>query len=466
MSKLSSAFTSVNQEFSNHKLKPEISNLPDWFDGQVLRVGPAKFEYGNIKLNHWFDGLAMLYSFSSNSKDICFSNKYLESEQYFAAKKGRMKYDEFGTMVPSKLSKVAAIIKTILGLQTEKPSFNVNILNIKNKLLATSEVTTMLEFDRKNLQTLEEFKFVDGLKGQFSCAHPQFDPITKEQLNFAVDISKDCKYSLYKISKNSCDREVLYQFSNQQFIYNHTLFLTENYVVLYLGPLRANPIDFLSKPISEVIAYDINAKCQLLIVNRNTHKTELIDAPRFVMLHSANAFEKNQKIHLDFIEYTDDLEPYKRFYFENINNDDCKLQMQISRVVIDLENNLADKVIIADKNAEFARINENYLTKDYQFMYLANRKDHAEFFNSIIKLDLHNDRVSEYDFGDDYVSEPIFIASPEAKSEDDGLIFVNVIDSSKKLSYIVYLNAADLSLVYKAYLPIQIPPALHGIYLK
>ncbi|QIW11092.1 carotenoid oxygenase family protein [Francisella sp. LA112445] len=466
MGKLSSVFTSVDQELLDYKLKPEISNLPSWFSGQVLRVGPAKFEYGKIKLNHWFDGLAMLYSFNSNGKDICFSNKYLESEQYIAAKKGRMKYDEFGTMVPSKISKIAAVIKTILGLQTEKPSFNVNIISIKNKLLATSEVTTMLEFNRKDLKTLKEFKFVDGLKGQFSCAHPQFDPVTKEQFNFVVDISKDCKYSLYKVSKDSCEREVLHQFSNQQFIYNHTLFLTENYVVLYLGPLRANPIDFLSKPISEVISYDSDAKCQLLIVNRNTHETKLVDAPSFVMLHSSNAFEKGQKIHLDFIEYTDNLEPYKRFYFENINNDDCKLEMQVSRVIINLENNLVSKVIIADKNAEFVRINEKFLTNDYQFMYLANRKDQAEFFNSIIKIDLYSNSISEHNFGDDYVSEPIFIANPKAKSEDDGLIFANVIDSSKKLSYIVYLNATDLSLIYKAYLPIQIPPALHGIYLK
>ncbi|WP_150467694.1 carotenoid oxygenase family protein [Francisella sp. SYW-9] len=466
MGKLASVFASVNQEFSNYELKPEISNLPGWFSGQILRVGPAKFEYGKIKLNHWFDGLAMLYSFKNDSKGVHFSNKYLKSEQYLAAKKGRMKYDEFGTMVPSKFKKITAIIKTIFGLQTEKPSFNVNILNIKNKLLTTSEVTTMLEFDRKELKTLKEFKFTDGLKGQFSCAHPQFDPVTKEQFNFVVDISKDCKYSLYKVSKDSCEREILHQFSNQRFIYNHTLFLTKNYVMLYLGPLRANPIDFLSKPISEVISHDNNAKCQLLIVNRNTHETKLIDAPSFVMLHTANAFEKDQKINLDFIEYTDNLEPYKKFYFENINNDDCKLEMQVSRVIIDLENNLADKVIIADKNAEFARINEKFLTKNYQFMYLANRKDQAEFFNSIIKIDLYNNGVSEYDFGNDYVSEPIFIANPEAKSEDDGLIFANVIDSSKKLSYIVYLNATDLSLVYKAYLPIQIPPALHGIYLK
>lgn len=466
MSKLSLAFTSVNQEFSEYILKPDISKLPDWFSGQVLRVGPAKFEYGQIKLNHWFDGLAMLYSFQRHGKNIYFSNKYLESEQYFASKKGEMRYDEFGTMVPSKINKIAAILKTILGLKSDKPSFNVNILSFKNKLLATSEVATMLEFNKENLQTLEEFRFDDNLKGQFSCAHPQFDPTTKEQFNFVVNISKDCHYSLYKVSKGSSKRELLYKFSNSQFIYNHTLFLTKNYVVLYLGPLRARSVDFLSKPISEVISHDSNAKCQFLIVNRNTLEAKYIDAPSFVMLHSANAFEKGQKIYLDFMEYIDNLEPYKKFYFKNIDNDDCKLQTQVNRVIINLDDGLVSKTIIADKNAEFARINQKFLTKDYQFMYLANRKGEAEFFNSVIKLDLYNNSISECDFADDYVSEPIFIANPEAKSEDDGLIFVNIIDNIKRLSYVVYLDAKDLSIVYKAYLPIQIPPALHGIYLK
>ncbi|WP_268746255.1 carotenoid oxygenase family protein [Francisella philomiragia] len=174
-----------------------MSNLPDWFDGKVLRVGPAKFEYGNVKLNHWFDGLAMLYSFRCNDREIYFSNRYLRSEQYLAATKGRIKFDEFGTIVPYKFARIRSLIKTILGVKVEKPSCNVNILKVKDSLLATSEVTTMIEFDKDDLQTLNEFRFGDKIKGQFSCAHPQFDPITKEQFNFVVDISKKCKARLY-----------------------------------------------------------------------------------------------------------------------------------------------------------------------------------------------------------------------------------------------------------------------------
>ncbi|MBK2014636.1 carotenoid oxygenase family protein [Francisella tularensis] len=65
-----------------------------------------------------------------------------------------------------------------------------------------------------------------------------------------------------------------------------------------------------------------------------------------------------------------------------------------------------------------------------------------------------------------FISELIFIENPQAQSEDDCSLFVNVIDTAKKLSYIVYLNVNDLTLVYKTYLPILIPPALHGIFLE
>ncbi|QWU99936.1 carotenoid oxygenase family protein [Francisella salimarina] len=466
MSKLSSIFNSVEKEFSEHILRPELSNLPDWFSGQIIRVGPAKFEYGNIKLNHWFDGLAMLYSFTNSNKGICFSNKYLQSEQYLSATKGRMRYDEFGTVLPYRFAKLVSIVKTIFGGKVEKPSCNVNILRVDDKLLATSEVTTMLEFNKNDLHTLKEFSFSDKMKGQFSCAHPQLDPVTKEQFNFVVDISKKCKYTIYKIAKNTSERTKIYEFYDNQFIYNHTLFLTESYVVLYLGPLRANPLDFLTKPVSEVISHDPNAKCKLVLINRKTHKVSMLDISSMVFLHSVNAFEQNNKIYLYFIEYTDNLEPYKKFYFKNIENGDCKLKTQLTRMVVDIGRNTIEKSVITALNVEFPRINEKFLVKNYRYVYLAKRTTQAEFFNSIIKIDLSNNDMVEYCFGNDFVSEPIFIANPQAQTEDDGLIFVNVIDTDKKLSYIVYLNATDLSLVYKAYLPILIPPALHGVYLK
>ena len=245
------------------------------------------------------------------------------------------------------------------------------------------------------------------------------------------------------------------------------MFVTDNYVVLYLGPLRANPLEFLIKPVAEVISYDKNVSCKFLLLNRNSLKAIFIEAPTMVFLHSVNAFEVDNQIHLDFIEYNDSFDPYKKFYFRNIDNGDCKLKTKLVRATIDISNAKLAKRVVTDYNVEFPKINGKFLMKNYCYVYLANRDAEADFFNIVIKVDITNVSIVSYSFGDGhFVSEPIFIANPQAQSEDDGLIFVNVIDTDKRLSYIVYLNAKDLTLVYKAYLPILIPPALHGIYLK
>ena len=229
---------------------------------------------------------------------------------------------------------------------------------------------------------------------------------------------RSVKYILYKISKDSDKREKLYQFSDKQFIYNHTLFVTDNYVVLYLGPLRANPLEFLTKPVAEVISYDKNASCKFLILNRNSLKAIFIEAPTMVFLHSVNAFEVDNQIHLDFIEYTDSFDPYKKFYFRNIDNGDCKLKTKLVRATIDISNAKLAKRVVVDYNVEFPKINEKFLMKNYRYVYLKNRDAEADFFNSVIKVDITDVSIISYSFGDGhFVSEPILLQIHKLKAK-------------------------------------------------
>lgn len=38
--------------------------LPDWLEGTLVRNGPGLFSVGETSYNHWFDGMALLHSFS------------------------------------------------------------------------------------------------------------------------------------------------------------------------------------------------------------------------------------------------------------------------------------------------------------------------------------------------------------------------------------------------------------------
>lgn len=47
-----------------------IGQLPTWLQGVLLRNGPGMHTIGDSKYNHWFDGLALLHSFTFKNGEL------------------------------------------------------------------------------------------------------------------------------------------------------------------------------------------------------------------------------------------------------------------------------------------------------------------------------------------------------------------------------------------------------------
>ena len=90
-------FSTLEQEIVVDELALS-GELPSWLAGSLLRTGPAKFEVGEQRMRHWFDGLAMLHRFTIADGRVSYGNRFLESRSYRAAREqGRMVYGEFAT---------------------------------------------------------------------------------------------------------------------------------------------------------------------------------------------------------------------------------------------------------------------------------------------------------------------------------------------------------------------------------
>uniref|UniRef100_A0A667Z2E6 Carotenoid-cleaving dioxygenase, mitochondrial n=1 Tax=Myripristis murdjan TaxID=586833 RepID=A0A667Z2E6_9TELE len=57
--------------------------IPTWINGNLLRNGPGKFEFGNTHYNHWFDGMAMLHQFKIEEGRVTYKSRFLQSDQTF-----------------------------------------------------------------------------------------------------------------------------------------------------------------------------------------------------------------------------------------------------------------------------------------------------------------------------------------------------------------------------------------------
>ncbi|WP_181691025.1 carotenoid oxygenase family protein [Natronomonas sp. LN261] len=52
-------FRSLRTELDDHHPRVEGS-IPEWLSGTLVRNGPGRFEAGDSRVNHWFDGLALV----------------------------------------------------------------------------------------------------------------------------------------------------------------------------------------------------------------------------------------------------------------------------------------------------------------------------------------------------------------------------------------------------------------------
>lgn len=55
-----SSFTSISGEFSDVPMTISAGTVPVWLKGDFIRNGPGKFEVGERRLNHLFDGYACI----------------------------------------------------------------------------------------------------------------------------------------------------------------------------------------------------------------------------------------------------------------------------------------------------------------------------------------------------------------------------------------------------------------------
>ena len=154
-SKYHLGFKSLERETSVGQL-PVRGHVPSWLAGTLVRTAPAKFEVGSNTYNHWFDGLAMLHSFSFSAGRVSYANRFLRSRSYLEAiQTGRISRGEFGTDPCRTLfGRIAAFFKPKLA-----DNANVSINKLADEVVAFPETPLPIRFDASTLETLGVFEY-------------------------------------------------------------------------------------------------------------------------------------------------------------------------------------------------------------------------------------------------------------------------------------------------------------------
>ena len=145
--------------------------VPSWLSGTLVRVGPGKFELGSSSYKHWFDGQALLHRFEIKNQQVTYFNKFVRSQSYTEGlKHGHVCMNEFGTVAlpdPCKniFSRYFSYYWSDGDVVTDNPV--VNIVEIKGKTYATSEIPVITQIDPSTLEVIGNASYSKDFPGIF-----------------------------------------------------------------------------------------------------------------------------------------------------------------------------------------------------------------------------------------------------------------------------------------------------------
>jgi beta,beta-carotene 9',10'-dioxygenase len=476
-------FTNLDKETSIPTLTVKGS-IPSWLSGTLLRNGPAKFTQGKNFVSNWFDGLAMLHAFSFNKGTVSYTNKFLKTSDYqHVLKTGNMSYTGFA-QDPSQLTFKRLLSYFIPQSQEYIPNANVSIAQFTDHFVALTETPLPIEFDPRTLDTLGVLHYNDTLPQSsiHESAHPHYDPERKEHLSYLIKFGRMSTYVIYTIKDGSTQRIPLASIDVAQPSYMHSFAITEHYAILTAFPFVVNPLDLLlsRKAFIKNFSWKPQLGTQFIVIDRINKKIlGTYKAEPFFAFHHINAFEHDNVIVLDIITYPDASGIGKADFNTILGNkitkdtsfepDSSTLQTgQPTRYALSLNTKKITSKKICERFVEFPRINyERYNGKDYTYMYGESNKAQSNFYvaDSLVKINVKTGDIKEWYQDQCYPGEPIFVAAPNAKTEDDGVILSVILDAQKEISFLLILNAQTFTEIARAHVPHHIPFGIHGLYV-
>lgn len=453
-------FRSLRREVRIGSL-PVDGRLPPWLGGTLVRNGPALFEQGDARFRHWFDGLAMLHAFSFRAGRVGYANRFLRSSQHAAVTtEGRIRYSEFATDPCRAIFNGAAA----MFVPAPVPNANVHVDRLRRRFVALTEIPLPVQFDPVTLRTL-------GVRGQAplavtGTAHPHADPPRGERYAFTTRLAPPSGYDVLVSERGSPDR-ILATIPEGQPGYMHSFALTARHAILAEFPFRLDPLETALhwKPIIENFAWHAGQPARFHVVDRGTGRVRTLETEPYFAFHHVNAFEAGGRLWLDVCAYPD---PgiIRSLYLDKLRGPAHRVpQAELRRYELDLGTGRVRHRRLSDVPIELPRINyERVNARAYRYAYGTGLRDpgRSGFIDQIVKVDVETGAARTWREAGTFPGEPVFVAAPGARREDDGAVLSVVLDARAGRSFLLVLDARSFREVARARVPHHIPYGFHG----
>jgi carotenoid cleavage dioxygenase-like enzyme len=439
---------------------PLEGRLPGWLQGSLVRTGPAKWEVGDRTMNHWFDGFAMLHRFGIANGEVSYANRFLETRAYRAAKeKGEIVYSEFAT------DPCRSLFARVFSMFSPKISDNANVSLVKlgERYISMTETPIPVEFDG---ETLETAGVAYEAPGMLTTAHPHLDRSSGGMLNYAAKLGPRNRYRFFRLPPGGATPGVFAELPVKEPAYMHSFGLTERWLVLAEFPLVVNPISIplSGRPYIENYRWKPELGTRLTLVDRGSGEAVgPFETDPFFCFHHVNAYEENGSVVVDACTF-EDAQIVEDLYLDRLKEGKPIARAELRRFRIDLASRSVATEALAE-GLELPRINYGaHNERPYRYVWGVDQK--TGWLDRIVKVDVAERERVEWREEGCSPGEPVFVAAPDADDEAAGVLLSVVFDARSGNSFLLVLDAADLSELARAEAPHHIPYGFHGQFLS
>lgn len=441
--------------------------IPEWIDGFLLRNGPGMV-HADKSMRHWFDGLAMLHQFNIKRGNVSYKSKFIDCEAYRSFKAtGKFLYSDFAT---DPCRSLFAKIQTLFSkdpMITDSAKVNVGAMN--GSTYALGEPLMQIRIDPDTLQTLGVFDYGLTARSRMTTAHPHHDHDVS--YNLVVEYGPINHYSIYSMGSES--RKVA-SVPVYEPAYLHSFGMSDRYFIIAEFPLvvQSLKLAFRFKPFIENFKWKPENGSRFIIIDRQSGKrVASIPCDAFFSFHHVNAFEQDGKLTVDLVSY-EDASIVDRYYVSRLEESNNPLPKgRLERFVLDVESsNLLSRNIISDECMELPYIEYGKRHGDpgYRYVYACgiDSNNPEGFYNQLIRVDIASGQHLKWSESGCYPGEPVFVPSPMATGEDQGVVLSVVLNPALSNSFLIVLDASNMKELARAQVPYAIPFGYHGTFIK
>ncbi|UQC74980.1 isoeugenol monooxygenase [Colletotrichum lupini] len=452
-----------------------LGEIPKEIDGTFYRVMTDPFvppHPNNVPL----DGDGNISAFRIKDGRVDMKMRYVETERYKLERKAN---------------------KALFGLYrnpfTHHPcvraavdsTANTNVVLWADHFLALKEGGLPYSVDPQTLETIKYDPFGQIIAKTFT-AHPKIDPYTNELVVFGYEARglASLDIVIYALDSNGVKHD-------EQWIKSpwcapiHDCAITPNWIILALWPFEAS-VDRMKKG-GHHWAWDYDLPATFIVAPRRSStklppgwqpgESRVYSWKNCMLIHTGGAWESEdgETLFMETTRVHDNGFPFFPtnegvYPAPNPKSDYVRWTFDLSQPT---NSTVPDPEIILDMPAEFPRLDERFLSKSYNYVWINVyiHEDQSGDGHTIVEglngLAMHNSKTKEtkcFNAGpESFCQEPIFIPRSDDAPEGDGWVMTMVERRGANRNEIVVLDTKDFeNPIAVIQLPFHVKAQVHG----